>query len=151
MTNRSSGSSAKCPVTNPALIHDDGGNIWAGGGALRGNSGWFIFDHRLALHFESITKYGFAQKIFWQLINGARGPITLTGQNLDTHQRIWFGHPVPDMHPKPGVAPRVIAWPVGLVRVHQAPPLTLVPGVGCSTLHAKWAKGSWTLTFIAAY
>jgi hypothetical protein len=145
-----------CPVASSKLIHSarQGLNIWVGSGRLVGYSGWYIANHRLALGFGDRTRYGYPQKIFWQLTRGARGPIALTGWNLRTNQRMWFGEPLPQAHPKALVPPPVIAWPSGLVRNHfvhgaSAPSLTFVPSAGCYVLQAHWPGGGWSMPFAA--
>jgi hypothetical protein len=136
-----------CPIASSRMIHHAHATtsyIWVGSGALGGNTLWYIANHRLALGFGARTRYGYPQKIFWQLINGSHGPVTLRGWNLRTGQRIWFGHPVlpdPDHHR--------IAWPSAIVRVHRAPDLTFVPSAGCYMLHAQWHGGSWNIPFTA--
>jgi hypothetical protein len=136
-----------CPIASPRMIHQVRATtvyIWVGSGALRGNTGWYIANGRLALGFGARTHYGYPQKVFWQLINGSRDPVALNGWNLRTGQRIWFGHPVlpdPDHH--------LIAWPAAIVRHHRAPTLMFVPSAGCYRLHAQWSGGSWTIPFTA--
>jgi hypothetical protein len=137
-----------CPSARQGL------NIWVGSGRLVGYSAWYIANHRLALGFGDRTRYGYPQKIFWQLTRGARGPITLTGWNLRTNQRIWFGEPLPQAHPIALVPPPVIAWPSGLVRNHfvhgaSAPSLSFVPSAGCYVLRAQWRGGGWSIPFAA--
>jgi hypothetical protein len=141
-----------CSIASASMIHHGQGTnpfIWVGSGALRGNSSWYIANSRLALSFGDRTKYGYPQKIFWQLINGSTGPVTLNGWNLRTWQRIWFGHPLPQANPKSSAPPPVIAWPSAIVRYHRAPTLTFVPSAGCYLLHATWRGGSWTVPFTA--
>lgn len=123
--------------------------IWVGARALRGNTAWYIANGRLALGFGARTKYGYPQKIFWQLMNGSRGPVSLYGRNLRTGQPIWFGRPLPDPHPQPLVPGPIIAWPSASVSPHHAPTLTLVPSAGCYIIQAKRRGGGWNIDFTA--
>jgi hypothetical protein len=112
-----------CPTTNLVIgghppLH--GGR--AGRGALVGWSMWLLHKHRATLPVGVREEYGYPQKVFWQLMSGAHGPVYLHGWNLVTKAPIWFGHqvlPDPDHHR--------IAWPSAVVRVHHAPDLTFVP------------------------
>lgn len=141
-----------CPIVSPSAIHHAQGTtpyIWVGAGQLKGYSGWYVVNHRLALGFGDRTKYGYPQKIFWQLMNRSPGPVILRGWNLRTGQRIWFGHPLLEAHPKPLVPPPVIAWASAIVRNDRAPTLTFVPSAGCYVLQATWHGGGWSIPFTA--
>jgi len=138
-----------CPIANSSLIHPYKGYIWVGSPSLRGYSLWYMANRRLALGFGDRTKYGYPQKIFWQLASSVRGPVSLRGWNVRTGQPIWFGRPLPDAHPKPLVPGPVIAWPSAIIRYRRAPSLTFVPGAGCYVLEARWKGGSWTMPFTA--
>lgn len=140
---------ANCAVASPRLIHRDRrtGSTWAGTGALRANSGWYIVNGRLALGFGARTRYGYPQKIFWQLINGSHGSVTVTGWNARTGRRIWFGRPAPGR--PAGASVPLVAWPAAVVRPHRAPTLTFVPSAGCYILQAHWKGGSWRVPFTA--
>src|SRR5579884_248512 len=105
-----------CPIASPRLIHHHRGVIWVGSVAFRANSGWYVTNHRLSLTFGARTKYGYPQKIFWQLPVRARKAVTLRGWNLKTGQRIWFGRPRRTPNPQSMVRPPVIAWTGGIVR-----------------------------------
>jgi len=147
-----------CPATDGSMVHaayNNKPNVfphrfwWIGRGPLVGHSDWIVHGHRVTLHFGSHTKYGYPQKVGWQLMRGAHGPVTLQGWNLRTRQTIWFGHPLPTAHPQPVVPPPVIAWPAGIVRDHRAPNLLFVASAGCYMLRAQWKTGVWTLPFAA--
>lgn len=141
-----------CPTAGSRMIHHAQATtpyIWVGSGALRGNTGWYIANHRLALGFGARTRYGYPQKIFWQLINGSHGPVTLSGWNLHTGQKIWFGRPLPNSDPSSVAPPAEIAWPSAIVQDHRAPTLTFVPSAGCYVLKAQWKGGGWTIPFTA--
>lgn len=147
-----------CPAVNLALVHMRRNNqphsappiiTWVQGGALAGYSGWFLVSHRLALGFGARTKYGYPQKIFWQLVNGSRGPVTLQGRNLRTGRPIWFGRPLPNMHPRPLMPGPVIAWPSAIIRPHRGPTLTFFPSAGCYVIQARWPGGGWSIPFTA--
>jgi hypothetical protein len=139
-----------CPTS--IMVHQDhpgrpldGG--WIGGGALVGHSMWIVHAHRATLSVGvNRTKYGYPQKVFWQLARGVHVVVTLRGWNLRTGQQIWFGHPVP-----PDPDHHLIAWPAAVVRDHRAPTLTFVPSAGCYMLHAEWRTGSWSIPFAAGY
>lgn len=140
-----------CAIASDRLIHHDRTthSTWIGAGALAANSGWYIANRRLALGFGYRTRYGYPQKIFWQLMDGFHGPVTLRGWNVRTGRRIWFGRPIPGPQLPAGVPPPVIAWPSGIARSHRAPSLTFVPSAGCYILQATWKSGSWRVPFTA--
>jgi len=144
-----------CPIANSKLVHGDkppSSGIWIGTGALAGYSLWEVENHRLTLTFGTRTTYGYAQKIFWQRTSGAPAQVSLYGWNLRTKQRIWFGNPLPEAHPKPLIPLPVVAWSSGLVRDHfvhnaSAPTLTFVPSSGCYVIKAAWQRGGWSAVF----
>jgi len=147
-----------CPMVESNLIHvahNNQPNVvphtywWIGRGALVGYSGWQVSQHRVFQTFGVRTKYGYPQKVAWQLTTGASGPVTLRGWNLRTSQPVSFGRPLPEAHPQPLVTPPVIAWPAGIVRDHRAPSLIFVSIAGCYVIQAQWKTGSWTLPFAA--
>jgi hypothetical protein len=152
-----------CPEVNPRLVHQRRNTqpnsvppiiTWVQGGALAGFTAWELQNHRLTLAFGPRTEYGYPQKIFWQRTAGAPAVVRLSGWNLRTMQRVWFGIPLPDAHPELGAPPPVIAWPSGLVRNHfvhnaSAPTFTFVPAAGCYVIKAQWKGGSWTVPFAA--
>lgn len=152
-----------CPKVDPKLVHSRRNNQpnsippvirWVQGGALAGYSAWEYHNHRLTLTFGARTKYGYAQKVFWQRTAGAPAQVSLYGWNLHTGQRIWFGMPLPDPRAQPLVPPPVIAWPSGLVRARtrnaaSAPSFTFVPAAGCYVIRAQWKGGSWSVPFAA--
>lgn len=120
-----------------------------GKGALVGHSDWIIRNQRVTLHFGPRTRYGYPQKVGWQLLQPRQAPVALYGWNILTRQRIWFG--IPYGRASSG---HVIAWPSGLVRKHfvhnsRAPSLLFVPSAGCYMLRAKWNTGSWSMPFAA--
>jgi hypothetical protein len=150
-----------CATIRPALVHSGRGMnapIWVGAGAVRANSGWYMTNpHRLALGFGSRTKYGYRQKIFWQITKGS-GPVTLRGWNVRAGQRIWFGRPLPQKNPQSLLPPPVIAWPSGILEAHRGPGSTLirrgpteifVSSAGCYRIQARWKGGSLTIPFTA--
>jgi hypothetical protein len=140
------------PAANPKLIHIGKAptyNVWVGSGPLVGYSDWRLNRHRLTLWFGPRTKYGYVQKVFWQLNGRASAPVALVGRNLKTQQRIWFGRPLTN-----NGLERVVAWPSGLVRSHfvggsRGPSFTFVPASGCYIIQAHWRGGSWTIPFSA--
>jgi len=144
-----------CPIANPQLVHGDrppSSGIWIGTGALVGYSLWDVENHRLKLTFGTRTIYGYAQKIFWERTSGAAAHVSLYGWNLRTKQRVWFGNPLPEAHPKPLIPLPVVAWPSGLVRNHivhnaSAPTLTFVPSSGCYVIKAAWQGSGWSAAF----
>lgn len=139
---------SNCQTTT--LVHPiDGGppaaGGSAGGGELVAYSGWSLRSGHAELGFAARTKYGFATKIFWQLMHGSRGPVSLHGWNLRTGQPIWFGVPLSSRNLK-----QVYAWPSGIVRhlrYNEAPTLAFVPAAGCYVLQARWAGGGWSIPF----
>jgi hypothetical protein len=137
-----------CPMTN--LVHErphdpgEPGGGWIGGGALIGYSLWSARGHRATLTFGHRTKYGYPQKVGWQLSRGTHATVTLRGWNLRTGQRIWFGNSV-SLDP----ARRFVAWPVALVSEYHAPKLLFVPAAGCYVINAQWKTGSWVVPFSA--
>lgn len=105
-----------CPITN--LVHEINGGPplgagVAGGGVLIGNSLWAIQQKHASLAFNpKRSNFRYGEKIYWQLIHGSRGPVTLRGWNMRTGQRIWFGHPLPAPRLKPLEVGPVIALPI---------------------------------------
>lgn len=147
-----------CQASAPAMTHavyNTKPNVvphrywWVGRGRFAGYSGWVVRGRHVILHFGVRTRYGYPQKVFWQLMHGTPDPVTLRGWNVRTGRPIWFGHPLPVAHPQPMAPPPVIAWPVGVVRPHRAPTLIFVPAAGCYLLEARWSTGSWILPFAA--
>jgi hypothetical protein len=131
------------------LVHYHRANVFVGSRELAGYSGWYVVNHRLALGFGARTKYGYPQKIFWQPANTARETVTLRGWNVRTHERIWFGRPLPEANPHSTSPPPVIAWSSGNIRRHHAPSLTFVPSAGCYVIRATWRSGGLTIPFAA--
>jgi len=140
-----------CPRGDANLTHRDGPQssfFHIGSPALIGFSAWEVSHGHVTLRFGvNPTRFGYPQKIFWQLTPHARGPVTLRGWNLRTGQRIWFGHPLPAA-PSNAVVP-VIAWPAGLVRHHRAPTLTFIPSAGCYVIRARGTHVDWSISFAA--
>lgn len=131
------------------LIHQTTTGGWVGGGALIGYSRWTVHNHRATLLFGARSRYGFGEKVFWELAHGARGPVTLRGWDARTRQPIWFGRPSPNAHPRPLVPPPVIGWQTAVIPGNHAPTFVFVPAAGCYVLRAQWRTGSWQATFAA--
>ena len=157
-----------CPMSDSSMVHvsyNNKSNVvphrgwWIGRGALVGYSGWIARGHRVTLHFGPRTKYGYPQKVFWQLTRSAHGPVTLHGWNLQTGQRIWFGTPLDREGFQHIFARRVMLVTEHYQSVNVGPPtgrllftpldFIFVPAAGCYMLHAQWKTGSWTLPFAA--
>jgi hypothetical protein len=141
-----------CATTN--MVHEIHGGPplgggWIGNGTVVGYSAWQVRDGHAILTFGARTRYGYPQKVFWQLTHRVKVKVTLDGWNLRTRQRIWFGHPLPAAHTRPLVAPPIIAWPSAMLFDHRAPTLTFVPAAGCYVLRARWETGEWMVPFAA--
>lgn len=157
-----------CPLVESNLIHvayNNQPNVfphrfwWIGRGALDAYSGWQLSYHRVFQTFGPRTRYGYPQKVFWQLARGAHGPVTVRGWNLRTGQPMWFGIPLD----REGFG-HIFVRRVMLVTEHNqvanvGPPTgriyftalngIFVPAAGCYMIRAQWKTGSWTLPFAA--
>jgi hypothetical protein len=142
-----------CPKANSRFIH--GGRppdyaYWIGervrGRGLVGYSDWQLDKGRVSLWFGSRTRYGYFQKVFWQIVPTSSAKVILRGWNVRTHQSMWFGRPT-GASPVPGGPPPMTAQRLGVVRVRNAPPFTFIPSAGCFVVQAAWAGGTWSVQF----
>lgn len=95
--------------------------------------------------------YGWTRKLLWEVGPDYTGTVTLTGENLMTHQSLWFqiGEQAPTHSPV--LDPKYPGHPASTIGPGWAEwgSYLFVPTAGCYVLEASWQGGHWQIYFAA--
>jgi len=93
------------------------------------------------------TRYGWTRKVLWVLEPGQ--PVTLRGGSLGDGAPLWFQFDGERPTTAPVLDPRFPEARGGRGNWREFPSYVYIPAAGCYFLEARWAGGSWRLTFAA--